>query len=82
MIYDRHSPKADCEFGSARMELNVPVTVVFTSKERKEPGLNMPSPEPKDNETADQDKVNKPEGEKHLDRDGGERQPTDQSSEK
>ena len=30
--------------------------------------------------TADKDEVAKPEPEKHLDRDGGERQPTDQSS--
>jgi hypothetical protein len=38
--------------------------------------------EREDTKTADQDKVEKPEGEKQLDRDGGERQPTDQSSEK
>jgi hypothetical protein len=42
----------------------------------------MATPEPKDTKTADQDKTQKPEDEKHLDRDGGERQPTDQSSEK
>jgi hypothetical protein len=42
----------------------------------------MPTPDGKDSKTADQDKVEKPEDEKHLDRDGGERQPTDQSSEK
>lgn len=42
----------------------------------------MASDDPKDEQTAEQDKVAKPEAEKHLDRDGGERQPTDQSSEK
>jgi len=42
----------------------------------------MPNPDGKQTETADQDKVGQPEEEKHLDRDGGERQPTDQSSEK
>jgi hypothetical protein len=42
----------------------------------------MATADPKDTQTADQDKVEKPEAEKHLDRDGGERQPTDQSSEK
>jgi hypothetical protein len=40
------------------------------------------NPNGEDTQTADQDKVEKPEGEKHLDRDGGERQPTDQSPEK
>ena len=42
----------------------------------------MASADPKDTKAADEDKVSKPEGEKHLDRDGGERQPTDQSAEK
>lgn len=42
----------------------------------------MASADPEDTKTADEDKVSKPEDEKHLDRDGGERQPTDQSSEK
>ncbi|MFL6415972.1 MAG: hypothetical protein ACJ74Y_09935 [Bryobacteraceae bacterium] len=42
----------------------------------------MASTDPKDPKTADQDEVDKPERDKHLDRDGGERQPTDQSSEK
>jgi len=42
----------------------------------------MATADPKDTQTADEDKVAKPETEKHLDRDGGERQPTDQSSEK
>jgi hypothetical protein len=59
----------------------VPV-VIFTSKEGKEPDLTMASADPKDTKTADEDKLSKPEDEKHLDRDGGERQPTDQSSEK
>ena len=36
----------------------------------------------KETKTADQEKAEKPESEKHLDRDGGERQPTDQSSRK
>jgi len=42
----------------------------------------MANPDDKDTETADQDQVGQPESEKHLDRDGGERQPTDQSTEK
>jgi len=42
----------------------------------------MASTDPKDTKTADEDELAKAEGEKHLDRDGGERQPTDQSSEK
>ena len=42
----------------------------------------MANPDGKDTHSADQDKVEQPESEKHLDRDGGERQPTDQSAEK
>lgn len=42
----------------------------------------MANPKSEDTPTAEQDKAQKPEDEKHLDRDGGERQPTDQSSEK
>jgi len=42
----------------------------------------MADPKNEDTQTAEQDKVEKPEREKHLDRDGGERQPTDQSAEK
>lgn len=38
--------------------------------------------DPKQSETAEKDQVEKPEDEKHLDRDGGERQPTDVSDEK
>lgn len=38
--------------------------------------------DPKTPQTADEEKVSKPEEDKHLDRDGGERQPTDHSSEK
>jgi hypothetical protein len=41
----------------------------------------MASADHKDTKTADEDQLAKPEAEKHLDRDGGERQPTDQSSE-
>lgn len=42
----------------------------------------MANPKDEDTQRAEQDKVEKPEDEKHLDRDGGERQPTDKSSEK
>jgi hypothetical protein len=38
--------------------------------------------DPKEPAPADKDVENKKEEEKQLDRDGGERQPTDQSSEK
>lgn len=37
---------------------------------------------PKESESADKDKTQKPEEEKHVDRDGGERQPTDVSTQK
>jgi hypothetical protein len=36
----------------------------------------------KDSKPTQTDVHNKPEGEKHLDRDGGQRQPTDQSDRK
>lgn len=61
--------------------LNVFACAESTSNARRN-YHQMASADPKDTQTADQDKVAKPEEDKHLDRDGGERQPTDQSSEK